>query len=138
KDENGAVGGAPGTRKALEREEALGTTTVTLSVTSSRGTSSSCIATVTVVDTTPPQIICPGTINLACDVNLLAPAFFSVTATDNCDSALIVSNSPPSGSGFPIGTTVVTSTARVRPSGQEAIAPTQVTLQRMNRICTCA
>ena len=60
----------------------LGDTEVTLTVTDPFGESDSCIATVTVVDDIPPEILCnaPETI-----VPPDAPISFTATATDNCD-----------------------------------------------------
>jgi hypothetical protein len=59
------------------------------------------------VDTTPPAITCPANITLACNLDPLVPVFFSAIATDNCDSSPTVTCSPPSGSGFAVGTTTV-------------------------------
>ena len=70
-----------------------------------------CEFTVTVVDKTPPQIAPPANITISCSSDLMVPVTFSVTASDNCDPVPIVSCSPPSGSGFPVGTTTVTCTA---------------------------
>ena len=89
----------------------LGTTPVTLTVTDNHGASSSCTATVTVVDTTPPTIACPADISIGCGVDLLVPVSFSATATDNCDPSPTITCSPASGSRFPIGTTIVTCSA---------------------------
>lgn len=64
-----------------------------------------------VPDAEPPAISCPGDVHVGCSVEALVPVTFSVTATDNVDPAPIVTCSPPSGSGFPVGTTLVTCTA---------------------------
>jgi hypothetical protein len=61
--------------------------------------SSTCTATVTVVDTTPPAIVCPANQTLEC-TDEGAIATFAPTATDNCGVAS-VKCSPPSGSQFP-------------------------------------
>ncbi len=77
------------------------------------GNVSACVQEITVADTTPPDITCPGDITVPADaggcdaVVTYAPA----TATDVCDSAPVVECSPPSGSTFPSGTTEVTCTA---------------------------
>src|SRR5262249_55280118 len=47
----------------------LGNTSVTLTVTDSHNISSSCMATVTVVDSTPPTISCPSNISKSTDAN---------------------------------------------------------------------
>lgn len=68
----------------------LGANTVTLTVTDAYGNSSSCAATVIVVDTTAPEpdVATLDAINAQCEVTeLTAP-----TATDNCDSNLTVTN----------------------------------------------
>jgi hypothetical protein len=85
----------------------LGQTTVTLTVVDSKGASSSGTSTVTVQDTTPPTITCPRDIVLPCSVDRLVPVSFAATATDNCDSAPIITYSIAPGSGFPVGATPV-------------------------------
>ncbi|HVM63180.1 MAG TPA: choice-of-anchor Q domain-containing protein [Verrucomicrobiae bacterium] len=85
----------------------LGATTVTLTVTDNHGTSNSCVATVTVVDDTPPQITCPADIVTNATSAAGAVVTFAPTASDNCSLAS-VSSTPPSGSTFPIGSTTVT------------------------------
>jgi hypothetical protein len=67
---------------------------------------SRCEFTVTVrVDTEPPKIECPDDIRrFVCDSN--AVVHYTVTATDNSGSVMVVCN-PPSGSVFPLGTTTV-------------------------------
>ena len=78
----------------------LGATQVTLTcVDQVSQQTSSCAATVTVVDTTPPVIACPADQTLECtDEGALAT--FAPTATDNCGVAS-VQCSAPSGSTFP-------------------------------------
>jgi hypothetical protein len=78
----------------------LGKTQVTLTcVDKASQQSSTCTATVTVVDTTPPVITCPADQTLEC-TDEGAIATFAPTATDNCGVAS-VQCSPPSGSTFP-------------------------------------
>jgi uncharacterized repeat protein (TIGR03803 family) len=88
----------------------LGDTSVTLTAINNLGASNSCVATVSVVDTTPPTIICPS--NTVTDATSPAGALvvFAPTASDNCSVASITS-SPASGSTFAIGDTSVTCTA---------------------------
>ena len=62
-------------------------------------------------DITPPQIASLADITVSCSTELLVPVTFSVMATDNCDPAPVVTCSPASGSGFPVGTTTVSCTA---------------------------
>ncbi len=67
----------------------LGTTTVTLTVVDPYGESDTCQGTVTVVDDTPPAIVCnaPDTI-----IPPDAPISFTATATDNCDASAVVTS----------------------------------------------
>ena len=69
----------------------LGTTLVTLTVTDDQGASASCLATVTVEDTTPPQL------SVTVDPDTLWPPNHhmvdveaTVIASDNCDTAAVV------------------------------------------------
>jgi streptogramin lyase len=89
----------------------LGTTEVTLTVVDDQGASASCTASVTVVDTTPPQIACPADVTAPTDAGLCSAvvAFPEPEVADNCGIASVVCN-PPSGSVFPKGDTVVTCT----------------------------
>jgi len=88
----------------------IGSTSVTLTVTDNRGQSNSCLATVTVVDTTLPVITCPE--NIVADAMSPAGAVvsFAPTASDNCSLASVTS-SPASGSTFAIGDTTVSCVA---------------------------
>src|SRR5262249_29298810 len=86
----------------------LGTTQVTLTV--SDGTlSSTCTANVTVADMTPPAFTCPDDQTQEC-ISGGAVATFSSSATDNC-SVTPPTCVPPSGSTFPLGSTLDTCTA---------------------------
>lgn len=81
---------------------------------------SSCSFTVTVNDTQPPTITCPGGVSsgsaITCPpttdgtVTYTTPSVAAGTVTDNCPGVTAVC-SPPSGSIFPVGTTTVTCTA---------------------------
>jgi hypothetical protein len=91
----------------------LGTHLVTLTVTNSHGASNSCVAIVTVVDTTPPTVNCPSNIvttndALQCSAMVTYP---SPTATDNCGTVTNITEDFPSGSTFAKGTNTVTVTA---------------------------
>jgi len=77
----------------------LGVTNATLNCTDNAGNTSSCTANVTVVDETPPTIVCPAEQTLEC-TDEGAIASFAPTATDNCGVAQVTC-SPPSGTKFP-------------------------------------
>lgn len=62
--------------------------------------------------TEKPTITCPANINVGCSMDLLVPVNFSASATDNCDPNPTLNYSIAPGSGFPVGTTSVTATAR--------------------------
>jgi uncharacterized repeat protein (TIGR03803 family) len=95
----------------------LGETSVTLTATDNHGASNSCVAIVTVVDTTPPVIICPGNIVTNATSPAGAVVSFAPAASDNCLVAS-VSSSPASGGIFAIGDTTVTCTATDAASNQ--------------------
>lgn len=64
-------------------------------------------------DATAPMISCPQDIKVLDDKGTAGEiVLFSVSATDNCDPAPQITSTPPSGSTFPRGTTLVTCTAR--------------------------
>src|SRR6185369_9500313 len=91
-----------------------GTTMVTNTARDNSGNSGTCTFTVTVLDNQPPTITCPAnfTVNTAlgtCTSNVT----FNVTATDNC-AVTNTSSVPASGFAFPVGVTLVTSTASDR------------------------
>jgi len=88
----------------------LGVHEITLTVTDSAGASDSDTTQVTVVDTTPPLLACPTDVIEEFDDEHGAIATFTVVATDGC-SAVDLVVTPPSGSLFPIGTTLVQSVA---------------------------
>jgi sugar lactone lactonase YvrE len=88
----------------------LGSTGVTLTVTDNIGKSAECKATVTVIDTTPPDLVCSANQVLECTGPGGAAAVVGATATDNCSVAAAPVCVPPSGT-FPIGSTTVTCTA---------------------------
>ena len=62
-------------------------------------------------DTTPPTVTCPSDITQGTDPGMCsAVVTFTVTATDDNPGVTLVVT-PPSGSTFPVGTTLVTATA---------------------------
>ena len=74
------------------------------------GNSADCTQTVTVMDTTPPVLRCPEAIKITTCSNSV-PVYYRVLATDNCDANVLVNCTPPSGSPFNSGTTLVHCTA---------------------------
>lgn len=106
---------------------ALGTTTVTCSVTDSGGLSDSGFFSVTVVDMTPPSIFAPP--NMTVEGNTIGGATVSyptATATDIVDpSPSVACGASPS--FFPLGTTAVTCTA-TDASGNSSSASLTITV----------
>ena len=88
----------------------LGNTNVTLTCTDPSGAQGSCTAVVTVVDNTPPALVCPVSVNVMCTNANGAVATFATSATDNCGSVGTITCAPPSGSTFPLGTRLDTCT----------------------------
>ena len=89
----------------------LGDTLVTLTVTNSKGDSSQCTGTVTVIDDSPPTVICPVLPPIDATAPNGAISSFSPTVSDNCPGTITVSCTPASGSVFPIGVTPVSCSA---------------------------
>jgi hypothetical protein len=87
----------------------LGTTTVQVSSTDSKGNKSEGSFTVTVRDTTPPAITCPADIALDGKDNPVVT--YQATVSDLVDANPTVQYSIPSGSTFPVGVTEVVVTA---------------------------
>ena len=92
-----------------------GVTTVTLTATNTCGTAS-CSFTVTVVDNQAPVINCIANI-VACGSQVIN--YTNPTATDNCSATVTQTAGLPSGSVFPVGTTVNTFVA-TDPQGNTA------------------
>jgi HYR domain len=98
----------------------VGTTTVSCDA-SGTTANPDCTFTVTVNDTQPPTITCPGSITsvaaASCPIQTSTPPVnFTVTAADNCPGVTVVCKNQSgavvtSGQPFPIGTTTVTCTA---------------------------
>src|SRR5262245_27097310 len=87
-----------------------GTTSVTLTVTDSKGAQASCTGTVTVLDSEPPKLTCPAPVTVECSSGAGAAAVpGNPNAQDNCGSTVI--NCSGSGTSFPLGTTTMTCTA---------------------------
>jgi len=91
----------------------VGTTTVICIAVDAAGNSATCSFDVTIQDNSAPMVTCPTDIT----VNSLAKdcgAFVNwplPTATDDCDNSVSISQVPPPGTFFPVGTTTVTVSA---------------------------
>src|SRR6266545_1064289 len=107
----------------------VGTTTV--NITTTAGTTAS--FTVTVNDTQPPTITCPANIVVQTAPNATSAVVnFAATGSDNCPAS-VLSYSPPSGSIFPLGTTIVTAT-NTDASGNTATCTFNVTVNQPQTI----
>jgi len=73
--------------------------------------SATCSQTITLIDTTPPVIICPSNMVLECAGPPGTRAFYQPTAYDTCDTNVTLIVNPPSGSYFSWGTNIVLCTA---------------------------
>ncbi len=111
-------------------ELGLGTTQVTWTVVDSRGRRSSCRQPMTVVDTTPPAIVCPSVGPVECSGPGGSGVSLAATAGDLCGSTLSMTNSrtgsgPDASAFYPLGTTAVTFTA-IDASGNRATCGSSV------------
>jgi hypothetical protein len=103
----------------------LGTTGVTLTCTDSTGLSSSCSATVTVVDRLSPSITCPANPVAECAGGGAVVGTGRASASDNCGVASV---SSPASAFYPLGTSTVTHTASDS-SGNSAACTSTVTVR---------
>jgi hypothetical protein len=108
----GAISASPTSFTCTE----LGLNNVTLTVNDGSGNQSTCVAVVTVQDTTSPDIICPGQQTGAVDANcqISLPDFTSLAnSSDDCDPSPTVTQSPTIGSTISGAgtTTLITLTA---------------------------
>lgn len=88
-----------------------GETVVTWTVTDIHGNTKTATQKVVVEDREDPVVSCPADVEIGSSFELLVPVDYDTpSATDNCGEVTVVCD-PPSGSQFPVGTTVVTVTA---------------------------
>ncbi|MBL0016834.1 MAG: HYR domain-containing protein [Bacteroidetes bacterium] len=117
----------------------VGVTNVVLTV-SDGALTSTCSATVTVLDITPPTIRCPLNVSVSNDPGICGAivGYTAVTGTDDCSGITIVQTSGLiSGGTFPIGTTLNGFTA-TDGAGNSAVCSFEVTvLDTENPILTC-
>ena len=105
-----------GTGPVLVTTLALGVHTVTLKVTDTVGLSNTAQAILTVVDATPPVVMCPEVGPVECSAPGGSFVALLSTATDACSSTLVIANSRTGGGGdasglYPLGITGLTFTA---------------------------
>lgn len=94
----------------------LGKHPIVLEVTDKHGALSTQQVAVSVMDTTPPALVCPRVAPVECSAPGSAPANLVATATDSCGPTVKITNSrtaagPDASSVYPLGTTPVTFTA---------------------------
>jgi len=93
----------------------LGDTVVILMADDGHGNTATCQVTVTVVDTTPPTITCPPGLTVVwADGNcqgVIPDLMPAAIATDNCDTAVAITQDPLPGTMVGLGDVVVTLTA---------------------------
>ena len=102
---------APNCSPASGSTFALGSTTVTCSVTDKAGNAASASFKVTVADRTPPTLTLPSDMTVQGTGSSGAVATFSVSASDLVDGSVPVTCAPASGSTFPFGTNTVSCSA---------------------------
>ncbi len=109
-----------------------GTTTVTCTATDSSGNSSECSFEVVVVDEAPPAIVCLEDVLVDCDsVDGATVDYPAPVVVGECDGDVTIACDPPSGSFFPMGTTLVTCTA-TDSSGNEMSCEFSVTVDDLS------
>jgi hypothetical protein len=99
--------------------ETPGRYTLTYTATNILGEVGTATRTVVVLDTTPPELICPTNRVVELTDTDGATVSFAATSTDLCSGAVPVICDPPSGSRFPVGTNTVVCAA-VDSSGNSA------------------
>ncbi len=91
----------------------LGTTTVIYLAIDPAGNDTTCTFDINVIDDEAPVVTCPSDITVN-SISNDCGAFVNwpmPTATDNCDANVSISQVPPPGTFFPVGTSMVTVTA---------------------------
>lgn len=106
---------------------ALGSTTVSCSVTDKVGNIASASFKVTVADRTPPKLQLPADMTAPATSTKGAVVKFSASATDLVDGSVTVTCTPASGSTFPFGTTTVSCSAKDK-AGNSASGSFKVTV----------
>jgi uncharacterized repeat protein (TIGR01451 family) len=102
------------TRSPSGNTFAIGTTTITWTVTDASGNTATDTQDVTVIDNTAPTVTAPADSSASADASCQAavPNYVAgTTATDNCDSNVTVTQSPAAGTMVGLGPHTVTVTA---------------------------
>ena len=92
----------------------VGTTTVTWTAIDPNDNASTCTQEITVMDLTPPVLVCPEAVFATCEGSGGTVVTFETSASDNCEGVVEIVCDPPSGSTFANpsgGSTTVTCTA---------------------------
>ena len=111
-----------------DSEFPIGTTTVICHGTDAAGNGRICAFDITVVDTEPPRLNCPGDLTVDTEpTQCSATVSYSVSGSDACSLTNVVCT-PPTGSLFAKGVTLVHCTARDA-SGNEATCAFNVTVR---------
>ncbi|HUT32039.1 MAG TPA: right-handed parallel beta-helix repeat-containing protein [Planctomycetota bacterium] len=106
----------------------LGVTTVTCTATDGSGNQTAKSFTVTVRDTTPPELVAPSPIVVEQATADGTKVEWQCLAADVCDAEVDVVCEPPPGNVFPLGTTTVTCTA-TDDSGNQTVKTFTVTVK---------
>lgn len=111
-----------------------GTTTVNITATDAAGNTTTGSFTITVVDNQPPTIAAPppvtvptGSAATSCGAVCSDATLGTPTSSDNCPGVTVNRTGVPSGSLFPVGTTIITYTAKDA-AGNVAAATQTVTV----------
>lgn len=115
----------------------IGTTTVSCSATNKAGLATTATFTVTVIDTTKPDLDVPPNITVSAASPAGTAVVYAASATDLVDGPLTPSCSPPPASVFPVGATTVTCTATDK-EGNEAISSFTITVLAPSGAATTA
>jgi hypothetical protein len=105
------AGNLPVTTSGIVDAASVGDYLLTYAASDPSGNIGRATRSITVVDTTPPTLICSAPITAECTGNASAAVSFPVSAIDSCVGALTPGCTLPSGSLFPLGTTTETCSA---------------------------
>ncbi len=105
----------------------VGETIVIWTATDNSGNSSSCSMTVTVLDITPPNLLCPQPIDVIADAGSCAATEVNLGGVNVSDACGILSVEPQAPESFPVGTTTYTWTA-IDNSGNVSVCEATVTV----------